>query len=187
MSATKRHYEDEADKLLDQETNNPGRQLFEKKVGGAYFGDLCYQSIKLAQGKILELNQGELLENSHLITARAISRFLANPQSEGPFAFLKDEDKKSLYFLLDEMITRSARAVALQLAAVMLQSNKGLNPLSPICINLDGSTLHKTHALLEKLDFFLRLECRQKKGLFYEFTKVEKAPLIGAAMAALMG
>lgn len=175
------------DKTLDSETSNPNRQLFEKKVGGGYFGKLCYHSIKLGWGTVLGLNQDEPFEDIDTITTTAISEFLSNPESEkGAFAHLKKEDKKSLYFLLDEMVTRSAWLVAMQLTAVMTHGDKGSDPLKPVCVNLDGSTIHKTHALKEKLSCFLATKCRQKKGIFYELTEVKEAPLVGAAISALM-
>ncbi len=182
-----------ADLILDKKMGNPGHQLFEKKVGGAYFGSLCHETIKLAKdfslakGSIFSSSANKYFNSSLEINSQHISDFLKNPhQEQTPFSTLDVMDKEILYYLLDEMVTRSAFAVCIQMAAVLERSEKGRNPLHPICINVDGSTIHKTHAYKNKLNFFLQEYCQKKSGVFYELTKVDDAPLVGSAIAALM-
>ena len=177
----------EADLILDKQTINPSHQLFEKKVGGAYFGALCRETIKLAGESIFSSSAAQYFTHPLEINSKHIGDFLKNPhQKASPFSTLKTMDKEILYYLLDEMISRSVFAVCFQMASVMVRSGEGKNPLYPICINVDGSTIHKTHSYHDRLNFFLREYVQKKSDIFYELTKVEEAPLIGSAIAALM-
>ena len=176
----------QADLNLNKTTNNPGAYQFEKKVGGAYFGKLCHQIIELGIEELFSLEFKSLYNKWDEITTKEVGDFLQTPNKDNKFIALNQKDKETLYYLFDEMVTRAARCVAAKLAAVMIQSGKNHNPLNPICINIDGSTIHKTHSYKSKLKFFLRQECLFNKKIYYDFTTVDEAPIVGAAIAGLM-
>jgi len=72
------------------------------------------------------------------------------------------------------------------LAAAVIKSGKGFDPLFPVCIAADGSTFYKSKLFRGKLDFYISKHLNQERGLYCEFVKADNANLIGTAIAGLM-
>jgi len=61
---------------------------------------------------------------------------------------------------------------------------KGKSPLTPLCINIDGSTFYKTNHLASIAEEYLR-KILDGRGVYYKITKIDDSPIIGAAIAGL--
>lgn len=91
-----------------------------------------------------------------------------------------------MYHIIDVIIERAAKLVAINLTVAVLKSGKGQDPLFPVCIAADGSTFYKSKLFRSKLDRYIARYMNQEYGLYCEFVKAENANLVGSAIAGLM-
>ena len=91
-----------------------------------------------------------------------------------------------LYYLIDSIIERAAKLVAINISAILLKTGQGKKPCKPVCITAEGSTFYKSKLFKNKLDYYIKDYLNDKKGLYCEFIKTENATLIGAAIAGLL-
>jgi hexokinase len=96
-------------------------------------------------------------------------------------------DRSVLYYLIDAVIERAAKLVAINLSAVMEKTGKGKNPCAPVCITVDGSTFYKSKLFRDKLNYYVKSFINEQRGIYCEFVKVENGTLIGTAIAGLIG
>ena len=94
-------------------------------------------------------------------------------------------DFAMLYELADRMVTRAAKLTAINLSSAVIKSGRGQDPENPVCIVAEGTTFYKLRDFQSKVEKFLKEFLINKKGRYYEITKVENATLIGAAIAGL--
>jgi len=181
----------QADKDFDATTVCPGNYYLEKISSGGYFGPLCHVVIKQAVEKGLFSKQAgaELNKLTELKTLHP-DNYLHHPQKEGnPLVdALKDcteEDKEILYWLIDGLLERAAKAMAGSLAALVLKNEGGKEALHPVCLTVDGTTFYAYHRFKNRVECYLDDILINKHKRYYEITKVEDAPLLGAAIAAL--
>lgn len=185
------------DEIFDNTTADPGNQKFEKMISGAYQGGLILETIKKAaeEGLFSDEFVGRLKTVENL-TSKEVSDFCDYPysnanilgkcsnaaSSKGQIA----DDKQTLYYLIDGIIERSAKLVAINLASVILKSGSGQNPCKPVCITAEGSTFYKSKLFRGKLDYYVKEYLYDKLGIYCEFVKAENATLIGTAIAGLL-
>ena len=180
--------------LLDQEfmstTDKPKEGRFEKMISGAYQGPLALLVLKKAAETGLFSNEckKDILNISELNPV-IMDSFLNNPDNTqnmlNKFCTTKS-DTIILFTLLDQLIERSAKLTASQLAAVVLKTDKGDDPTFPVSITADGTTYYKTRGLKFRTEFYLKDFLENKKNRYIEFSHIEDAPLIGAAVAGLI-
>ena len=91
-----------------------------------------------------------------------------------------------LYYLIDGVIERAAKFVAVNLAAIMQKTGKGKNPLKPVCITAEGTTFYKSKLFRDKLNYYVRTYLNDELNIYCEFVKAENATLIGTAIAGLL-
>ena len=103
--------------------------------------------------------------------------------------FSDPNDAKMARRLGIPVFERAAVLTAIHLAAFCIKTGEGADAAAPIAINADGSTYYKTSAILfadtvkKELDDMLV----RRRNVHYEITpKVEDAPMVGAAIAALL-
>lgn len=180
---------------FDIGTVNPGRYTFEKMISGAYQGGLMLAVVKKAaeEGLFSEqaLREFKKLEG---LSSKAIDDFLYHPYGRNVLAVCcgvaaeqrGTEDRLTMYFLIDEMMERAAKLVAVNLSAVILKTGLGVNPCAPVCVAAEGTTFYKSKLFRAKLDYYVREYMNRQKGVYCEFVKAENATLIGTAIAGLL-
>lgn len=180
------------DELMDAATNDSGNYTFEKMISGAYLGRVG--SVVMAEAAKAGLFSGtaaERLEKLGIISNKDLDDFCGNkPTSENPFlneAFTQ-EDRETVVRLCTPVYARAAVLTAVNLASAILKTGEGKDPARPVCVNVDGSTYYRTLTA----DFQNRVQRELQallapRGIAYELIRVEDSPVIGAAVAGLMG
>ena len=179
------------DKILDSKTAEPGSYFLEKMSSGAYFDSLV--SEVLAEAEKSDLFSGdfnEALIKAGSLTTRDVNEFLQNPFHKGnilsEICFLyNNRDREILYFLIDSMLERAAKLIAINMAAIILKSGKGKSPVRPICLTVDGTTFYAYHKFQYRVEQYLNNFLTGSRKRYFDIVQVEDAPLIGAAIAAL--
>ncbi|MCK4294907.1 MAG: hexokinase, partial [Planctomycetes bacterium] len=96
-----------------------------------------------------------------------------------------EQDRATVWYLLDALIERAAKLVAALLSSVVLKTGKGRNPYVPVCITAEGTTFYELKSLKTKVQCYLKGFLQEKHGRYVELVSVENATLIGAAIAGL--
>lgn len=178
------------DEEFDGKTINPGKYTFEKMISGRYQGGLIAATIKKAMEEgLFSQYFSENFNKIGKITAKDVNDFLYYPYSKSKLSKCcldKTDDSIVLYHIIDSIIERAAKLVAINLSAILLHTGKGKNPCKPVCITAEGSTFYKSKSFKNKLNHYIKEYLNDKKGLYCEFVKAENAPLIGAAIAGLL-
>ncbi len=175
---------------LDESTLDPGRYTFEKMFSGVYLGALCLETLREAGGQGLFSKDvtEELLAIKDLET-KDVNSFIRFPQGDNPLAVRctkdNEQDCAAVWHVLDALIERAARLTAILLSSVVLKTDKGKNPCTPVCITAEGTTFYELKSLKTKVEFYLKSFLEEKHNRFFEIVSVENATLIGAAIAGL--
>lgn len=178
------------DKQFDASTNNPSQHIFEKMISGCYLGAIISTIIKTAaKDQIFSQSANQFLEKTALFETIDISKFVDNPHHpDSPFKSndFNEMDLSMLYFIINGYLKRAAKLTAINIASAIIKSGTGRSPLHPICINIDGSTYHKTGGFSHLTEAFLA-EILEPYNIFYRIIQVDNSPIIGAAIAGLIG
>jgi hexokinase len=181
----------EIDKEFNATTENPGRYMNEKMISGAYLGGLSLCAAKRAarEGHLSARAETEL-ESLQSLSTKDVNDFLFSPEGRdnplgGICARLSAEDARKLYLLVDAIVERAAKLVAINLCAVLLKTGKGRDPRFPACITVDGTTFWQLRGFSIRVECAMRSFLRGKNRRSYEIAGADDAPLIGAAIAAL--
>jgi hexokinase len=174
---------------FDNTTMNPGNYAYEKMFSGGYFGGLCLFVLKAAakEGLFSSQTSGRL-GNIMELSSEETNRYVANSSSNENVlvkCFTDNEDKKSSQFIIDNIIDRTAKLVAANLAAVVLKTGKGAGSERPVLITIEGTTFYKLHRLKERFEKYFSEYLAGDRKRYVEFTEVEQSSLIGAALAGL--
>lgn len=178
----------DVDFAFDATMANPGRQALEKMISGAYLGGLGLHAARAAAAEgLLGASAAALLAALPALSTIDMDRFAANPFCAGPLAgaALSDADRTVLLCLFTEITARAALLTAVNISAAVLKSGAGADPLHPVCVNIDGSTFYKTYQFQSRVEEHLR-RILGARGVGIWTTRVDEAPVIGAAVAALM-
>lgn len=177
---------------FDGTTVNPGQYTFEKMISGGYQGGLVLTVIRKAAEEGLFSGQfEEKIKAVKELTSKEIDDFLYYPYSEANIlskcCTASESDHSVLYYLIDGMMERAAKLVAVNLSAVILKTGKGKNPCAPVCVTAEGSTFYKSKLLRNKLEYYIKVYLNDQNGAYCEFVKADNATLIGTAIAGLLG
>ena len=183
------------DLALDKKQNNPGRQAFEKTISGAYLGGIGLEIYKAAAKEgLFSAKAAAAVGGLGALETMDFDDFCANYRREGranPLyaAFADADDAKMARRLGLPVFERAAVLTAIHLAAFCIKSGEGADASAPIAINADGSTYYKTKTI--PFADVVRREMAEmlttRRNIHFEFTpQVDDAPLVGAAIAALM-
>ena len=179
------------DKKFDKSLINPGVNVFEKMISGAYFGPICLWTIHAAaKAKLFSGTVAEKLTGIKELSTKQVSDFTYNPQAgdsplSAAIADAPEDDIATLYLLVDRMIERAAKLTAINLSSVAQKSGKGRNPTRPICIVAEGTTFYHLTSLKQRVEYYLKQYLVEKKNVSYQTINVDNATLIGAAIAGL--
>ncbi len=177
---------------FDKTTVNPGDFAFEKTISGAYQGGLILTVIRnAAEDGIFSPEFTAELKNIDELAAKEIDDFLYYPYGTNVLAGCcsksgDNEDRISLFYLIDNIFERMAKFVVFSLTAVMEKTGNGHNPCKPACITADGSTFYKSKLFRSKLEHYIKVYTNDIKGIYCEFVKVDNGTLIGTAIAGLL-
>ena len=174
-----------ADTAFDNTTKNPGQYTFEKKVSGAYLGPLFFSVLKTAARENLFSPAAQPILNAlKTLSSLELNNFIANPYSKGPLRGLSERDLELGLRFGQHLVQRAAHFCAYKIAAGVLFMGEGKNILHPVCINIDGSTVHKMFGFYGALSSGLE-KLLHPRGVHFILVHKENAPLLGAAIAAL--
>jgi hexokinase len=180
------------DELFDRRTMDPGRQQFEKMISGAYQGQLLLAIIKAAAADGLFSGQfTERIRPVDQLSSREIDLFCFYPYGDNNILAqcidsTAEADRQTLFYLIDAILERAARLVAVNLAAVILKTGKGQNPCLPVCVTAEGTTFYKSKLFRSKLDYYVKSWLNDTMGIYCEFVKADNATLVGTAIAGLL-
>lgn len=178
------------DKAYDATTDNPGKQTFEKMISGRYLGDIALKVIRqAAKDEMFSSASTAVIEGVKCLETADLSLFIENPFNViAPFndSLIEAADREILYHIILELIERAAKLTAINIAAAAIKADIGHSPLHPICINVDGSTFHKLYGFRPKCEAYLA-GILNERGIYFETIEVENAPIIGTAIAGLVG
>jgi len=179
------------DNAFDATTANPGRYRHEKTISGAYLGALAlFAAQRAARDGALGPGAAAALRAVAALSTRDLNDFLLAPDDPrhplgGVCAGIPAADAVALYAVCDSLVERAAAHVAVNLAAVVLKTGKGVDPRYPVCITVDGTTFWQLRSFRSRVESFLRGILSGRRARAWEITGVDDAPLLGAAIAAL--
>ncbi|MCP4261857.1 MAG: hexokinase [Planctomycetes bacterium] len=178
------------DLKLDESTLDPGRYTFEKMFSGGYLGELCLKSLREAGGAgFISKGAAEELLAIKDFETKDVNSFLRFPHGDSLLAAIckkgNEQNCAAVWYVLDCLIERAAKFVAILLSSTVLKTDKGKNPCKPVCITAEGTTFYELKSLKTKVEFYLKSFLEEKHNRFFEIVSVENATLIGAAIAGL--
>ena len=179
------------DEEMDKTTVNPGQYSFEKMISGQYLGSVMHTSVlKAADDGIFTADAAQRLKALGELVTIDGDEFMRNPYGTGKLAscFEKgDTDgRERLYFIIDGILERAARLVAVNLISIIIKTNTGRSPLEPVCIATEGSTFYKLKSYRDKIEYYMKKNLVDQNGRYYEIVKIENSSLIGAAIGGLL-
>ena len=173
------------DRILDEESHNPGEKRFEKLTAGVYLGELCHLMLKAAADEgLLSPEASERVRAMGWIDSAVIDAWASGEQLEQICGNVDDE--AFVEEICRAMFERSARCMCTNLAAILLLTGTGKSAEKPACICAEGSLVQKGRAYRPVLEQLLRDEVGGKLGLFAEYRIGNETTLPGSAAAALL-
>jgi hexokinase len=175
---------------FDKTTMDPGDYKFEKMIAGGYFGGLCLTVLKAAatEGVFTEAAATNIKAIKEL-SSEEVNNFVSKSESGCSPLYeckLGKDDYENCKKIIDCLIDRASRLVAVNLAAVILKTGKGKSPEKQILITIDGTTFYKMHNLERNFHRYIDNYLSGDRKRYYEFTEVQHSSLVGAALAALI-
>lgn len=179
------------DEEMDNATVNPGQYIFEKMISGQYLGAVIYTAvIKAVQDKLFSSVAADRLMSLGEIVTIDVDEFMKNPYGKGRLAACFDKDdtdgRERLYFMIDGILERAARLVAVNLISIIIKTDMGRSPLRPVCIATEGSTFYKLKSYRGRIEYYMKKHLTDELGRYYEIVQVENSSLIGAAIGGLL-
>ena len=178
------------DALFDATTADCGSYTFEKMIAGAYLGGLGGTILKeAARAGLFSPAAAQAVLAMPAPGSKDLDLFCLNPQlPPEPFAALPltGDDRRTAVAVCTPIYARAALFAAVNIAAAVIHTGAGSDPLQPVAINIDGSTYYRTAALpfAARVQEHLR-DLLAPRGIHYELLAVADAPIIGAAVAGL--
>ena len=175
----------EFDRMLDEESRDPGSKAFEKLTAGVYLGELCRNMLKAAAGEgLLSAVAAERISALGWIDSAVIDAWACRERMDS--VCRTEEDRDFVQTVCRAMFERSARCMATNLAAILLLTGEGTDPEKPVCVCAEGSLVQKGRAYRPALERLLREEIGEKLGRYVELRVGSETTLSGSAAAALL-
>jgi hexokinase len=183
------------DKALDAKGGNPGQQVFEKLIAGAYLGGIGLEIYKAAAKEgLFSTKAAAAIGGLGALETMDFDNFCAAFKKEGrdnvlDAIFADPDDARMARRLGLPVFERAAVLTAIHLAAFAIKSGAGNDPAEPVAINADGSTYYKTRAIpfAETVMRELNDMLVARRNVHYAITpQVEDSPMVGAAIAAML-
>jgi len=183
------------DAAMDAKTADPGHNVLEKMIAGGYLGGVGLEVFKAAaKAGLFSARAAQTLAGLGSLETMDFDNFCAAFRKDGrenplDSVFGDADDARMARRLGVPVFERAAVLTAIHLAAFCIKSGEGVEASAPIAINADGSTYYKTRAIP-----FAETVCRElddmlvkRRNIHYCMTpQVEDAPMVGAAIAAML-
>lgn len=176
------------DIAFDNTTKNPGRYAFEKMFSGGYFGGLCATALKVAASEGL-FSDASKINGLAELSSEEVNKFVSGIELENNelnAVLATDDDKANAAVIINGLIERAAKLVAVNLASVILKSGKAKTAEKPVLMTIEGTTFYKLHNFQVMFEAFLQEILSGENKRYYEIVEVENSSLLGAAIAAIV-
>ena len=178
------------DVAFDNTTKLPGRYTFEKMISGGYFGGLCTTALKMAAAEdVFSAESKVRMKEIGELTSEEVNKFVCGidlPANTLSTVLANKEDKEAASEIINALITRAAKLVAANLAAVILKTGKAKTADKPVLMTIEGTTFYKLHNFEVMFEAFLQGFLSGQNRRFYEIVEVPNSSLIGAGIAAIV-
>jgi len=178
------------DIAFDNTTKLPGRYTFEKMISGGYFGGLCTTALKMAANEdVFSAETKVKMKGMGELTSEEVNKFVCSidlPANTLSAVLVSKEDKEAAGEIINALITRAAKLVAANLAAVILKTGKAKTADKPVLMTIEGTTFYKLHNFEVMFEAFLQGFLSGENRRFYEIVEVPNSSLIGAGIAAIV-
>jgi hexokinase len=172
---------------LDSASHDPGKMQLEKMISGAYIGEIFRLCAITAQSE--GILRGEFIrtaEKAGTAWTRELSAFLDNPfKGLWAQACTGDHDRKVLWETAGAIVSRAAKLAAAMVIASSIKCGAGRDPLRPIFVSAEGTTLYRLKGLHDGIKAHLGQYCDKREDLFIEMGQVDNTTIFGSAIAAL--
>lgn len=171
------------DRMLDEQSHNPGQKHFEKLTAGVYLGEICHLMLNAAadEGLLSE----ECAEKVRALPVFDSSVIDAWACGEGYEMLGGNEDDHSFAQTLSlALFHRSARCMCVNLLALAELIGGGRE--KPICMLAEGSLVQRGRCYRPELERLLQLYGTEKRGITLELHVGQETTLPGSAAAALL-
>ncbi len=178
------------DDLFDATTKEPGCYRFEKMISGGYLGGLGLTILReAATAGLFSTTAAAAIGVTRSVSNKDLDDFCHNPFDNASTVGalpLTDDDRRLILALCTPIYARAAFFTAVNIAAAVLKTGAGHDPLHPVCVTVDGSTYYRTltASLKSRVEEHLR-RILGGRGIAYDLNHVVEAPVIGAAVAGL--
>jgi len=180
------------DATLDATTNSPGLYGYEKMCSGAYLGPLGRLALnRAAVDGLFSLAVADAFARLDALELKDMDQFFYGPYRTDTklgaiLAKGSESDRETAFRILDAFVERSARLAAANIAAVVIKSGKGTNPVKPVSVLCEGTTFLRTHNLRERVIGYLNDVLTEQRGIWYEIVTLDNAVTLGSAVAGLV-
>ncbi len=174
------------DNMIDQASENPGINQFEKMISGRYLPEIVLRALKKgAEEGLLDTAGRHWIDRQESLDHEQMDA-LFNTGGSGitKSTDLSKVDRDCIQTIANAVIDRAAKLAAINMAATVIKVVGESSDL-PVCINIDGSTYYKAAGLRENAERYLKMILRDR-NIQYDLVHVERAPMIGAAIAGLV-
>lgn len=173
------------DRLLDEESHNPGQKAFEKMTAGVYLGELVHLMLKGASGEgLLSKLAAEKVEGLQRLDSAVIDAWACGENLDQVCG--DAEDEAFVQKLCRAVFERSARCMCTNLAAILLLTGEGKDPQRPACICAEGSLVQKGRVYRPLLQQLIREQIQESLGRYTVLKVGQETTLPGSAAAALL-
>lgn len=173
------------DRILDEESHNPGEKPFEKLTAGVYLGELCHLMLKAAADEgLLSPQASERVRSLGWIDSAVIDAWSCGERLEQICE--NEQDEAFVEGVCRAMFERSARCMCTNLAAILLLTGAGSGDSKPACICAEGSLVQKGRVYRPTIEALIREEIGEKLGIKAEYRIGNETTLPGSAAAALL-
>ena len=171
------------DRLLDEESHNPGQKHFEKLTAGVYLGEICHLMLNAAADEgLLSAACAEKVRSLPVFDSAVLDAWACG---EGFEMLGGDEDDHAFAQTLSlALFHRSARCMCVNLLALAELIGGGRD--KPVCMLAEGSLVQKGRCYRPELERLLQLYGTEKRGIALELHVGQETTLPGSAAAALL-
>jgi hexokinase len=159
-------------------------------IAGGYFGGLCSTALKMAAAEDVFSAEGKVrMKEIGELTSEEVNKFVCGidlPANTLSTVLVNKEDKEAASDIINALITRAAKLVAANLAAVILKTGKAKSADKPVLMTIEGTTFYKLHNFEVMFEAFLQGFLSGENRRFYEIVEVPNSSLIGAGIAAIV-
>lgn len=180
------------DMRMDAKTSNPGSQILEKMMSGAYLGNLFLETIRLAaeEGHLPIEPFDSIFQEGRLETKDLTGYAQDNFHEDNPLTQaieqLEEDRQEFLHALARGLLRRAAKLAVINILGIALKMRQSDPDLKTIPLIMEGSTFYGSTYIQHYLDAYLK-QAQMLMGIHIKRMQLENAVLLGAGVAAFSG